>query len=42
MAYLIDVIYIVRELSRLFFVVITSPFAILASLLTLGNMHWQL
>lgn len=42
MAFLIDIIYVVRELTRLMVVVITSPFAILASMLTLGSMHWQL
>lgn len=41
MAFLIDVIYISRELMRLMLVVITSPFAIVASILTLGSITTQ-
>lgn len=41
MAFIIDLIYISRELMRLLFVVITSPFAILGSLLMLGSVSWQ-
>ncbi len=37
MSYLIDLIYIVRELLKLAYVVITSPFAIVAGLLMLGT-----
>lgn len=37
MSYLIDLIYIVRELLILTYVVITSPFAIMAGLLMLGS-----
>ncbi len=41
MAYIADTIYIFRELMRLLFVVITSPFAVLGSLLMLGGAGWQ-
>lgn len=41
MAFIIDSIYICRELLRLLFVVITSPFAIIGSLLMLGSASWQ-
>ena len=41
MAFIIDLNYISRELMRLLFVVITSPFAILGSLLMLGSVSWQ-
>ncbi len=41
MAFIIDCIYVCRELLRLFFVVITSPFAIIGSLLMLGSASWQ-
>jgi len=37
MAFLIDIIYIVRELTKLLFVLITSPFAIVGGLLMLGS-----
>ncbi len=41
MAFIIDSIYVCRELLRLLFVVITSPFAIVGSLLMLGSASWQ-
>lgn len=41
MAFIIDSIYVCRELLRLVFVVITSPFAIVGSLLMLGSASWQ-
>lgn len=41
MAFIIDLIYICRELLRLLFVVLTSPFAIIGSLLMLGSVSWQ-
>ena len=41
MAFIIDSIYICRELLRLLFVAITSPFAIIGSLLMLGSASWQ-
>ncbi len=41
MAFIIDSIYICRELLRLLFVVITSPFAIIGSLLMLGSASGQ-
>ncbi|MEX0614357.1 MAG: hypothetical protein WD177_00490 [Methylophaga sp.] len=41
MAFIIDSIYVCRELLRLVFVVITSPFAIVGSLLMLGSTSWQ-
>lgn len=41
MAFIIDSIYICRELLRLLFVVLTSPFAIIGSLLMLGSVSWQ-
>jgi len=37
MALIIDVIYLIRELLKILFVVITSPFAIVGSLLMLGS-----
>jgi len=37
MSLLIDMIYIVRELSKLAYVVLTSPFALLAGFLMLGS-----
>lgn len=37
MSLLIDMIYIIRELVKLTYVVLTSPFAIIAGLLLLGN-----
>lgn len=37
MALIIDVIYVSRELVKLLFVVITSPFALVGSLLMLGS-----
>jgi hypothetical protein len=37
MALIIDVIYLMRELFKISFVVITSPFAIVGSLLMLGS-----
>lgn len=37
MALIIDIIYIVRELLKLLFVVATSPFALVAGLLMLGS-----
>ncbi len=37
MALIIDVIYVTRELVKLLFVVITSPFALVGSLLMLGS-----
>ncbi|MDT8311948.1 MAG: hypothetical protein RQ732_10920 [Methylophaga sp.] len=41
MALIIDSIYVCRELLRLIFVVVTSPFAIVDSLLMLGSTSWQ-
>lgn len=41
MGFIADTIYIFRELMRLFFVVITSPFAAVGSLLMLGSIGWQ-
>lgn len=41
MAYIADTIYILRELTRLLYVVMTSPFAIVGSLLMLGSATWQ-
>ncbi|MDX1572635.1 MAG: hypothetical protein R3341_01320 [Methylophaga sp.] len=40
MAFIIDSIYVCRELLRLVFVVVTSPFAIVGSLLMLGSTSW--
>jgi hypothetical protein len=37
MALIIDLIYVLRELGRLAYVVVTSPFAIVGSLLMLGS-----
>lgn len=37
MAFIIDAIYIFRELIRLLFVVVTSPMAIIGGLLLLGG-----
>jgi len=37
MGYVIDLFYVLHELVKLSYVVITSPFAILAGLLLLGN-----
>jgi len=37
MSYLIDAIIIFREMVKLSFVVLTSPFAIIGGLLLLGN-----
>lgn len=39
MSLLIDVIYVLRELSKLLFVVLTSPFALVGSLLMLGSQY---
>lgn len=39
MALLIDIIYVVRELVKLTYVVVTSPFAIVGSLLMLGSQY---
>lgn len=41
MAFIIDSIYVCRELLRLLFVVTTSPFAIVGGLLMLGSTSWQ-
>ncbi|WP_417549759.1 hypothetical protein [Methylophaga sp.] len=41
MGYIADTIYICRELMKLLFVVITSPFAAVGSLLMLGSVGWQ-
>ncbi len=41
MAFIIDSIYVCRELLRLVFVVIASPFAIVGRLLLLGSTSWQ-
>ncbi len=41
MAYIADTIYIFRELTRLLYVVVTSPFAIIGSVLMLGSVTWQ-
>ncbi|KGM06858.1 hypothetical protein LP43_1351 [Methylophaga thiooxydans] len=37
MALIIDLIYVFRELIKLVFVVITSPFGLVGSLLMLGS-----
>jgi len=37
MSYIIDAICVVREIVKLSFVVLTSPFAIIGGLLLLGN-----
>jgi hypothetical protein len=37
MALLIDALYVMREALKLVYVVLTSPFAIVAGLLMLGN-----
>jgi hypothetical protein len=37
MSVLIDTIYVARELMRLTYVVITSPFGLMAGLLMLGS-----
>jgi len=37
MALFIDIIYLGRELSKLLYVVLTSPFAVVGSLLMLGS-----
>lgn len=39
MAFIIDMIYIIRELVKLLFVVMTSPFALIGSLLLLGSQN---
>ncbi len=39
MALLIDIIYVLRELTKLIYVVVTSPFAIVGSLMMLGSQH---
>lgn len=39
MALFIDIIYIIRELGKLTYVVITSPFAIVGSVLMLGSQY---
>jgi hypothetical protein len=39
MALLIDIIYIFRELGKLIYVVVTSPFALVGSLLMLGSQY---
>lgn len=39
MALLIDIVYIFRELSKLTYVVVTSPFAVVGSLLMLGSQY---
>lgn len=36
-AFIIDFLYLVRELSKLLFVVVTSPFAFVGGLLILGS-----
>ena len=41
MSLIIDFIYVSRELLRLLFVVMTSPFAIVGSLLMMGSISWQ-
>ncbi|AFJ01386.1 hypothetical protein Q7C_205 [Methylophaga frappieri] len=40
MAFFIDCLYIGRELGRLALVIITSPFAIISSVLMLGSAGW--
>ncbi len=37
MAFIIDSIYVVRELLKLLYVVVTSPFAVVAGLLMMGT-----
>jgi hypothetical protein len=39
MALFIDIIYVLRELTKLIYVVVTSPFAIVGSLLMLGSQY---
>lgn len=39
MALFIDIIYVLRELGKLTYVVVTSPFAIVGSLLMLGSQY---
>lgn len=41
MALIIDAIYIVRELAKLFYVVATSPFAVIAATLMIGSYQWD-
>lgn len=41
MTYIADTIYIFRELTRLLFVVVTSPFTVIGSVLVLGSATWQ-
>jgi hypothetical protein len=41
MGYIADTIYIFRELMKLLFVVVTSPFAVVGSLLMVGSITWQ-
>lgn len=41
MALIIDAIYIMRELSKLFYVVVTSPFAVIAAALMIGSYQWE-
>lgn len=41
MAFIVDAIYVIRELGRLFYVVITSPFAMLAAALMIGSYQWE-
>lgn len=36
-AFIIDLIYLLRELAKLLFVVMTSPFAFIGGLLVLGS-----
>lgn len=36
---IIDAIYVLRELFKLLFVVMTSPFALVGGLLVLGSQH---
>lgn len=40
-ALIIDTIYIFRELSKLFYVVVTSPFAVIAAALMIGSYQWE-
>lgn len=41
MALIVDAIYLFRELGKLFYVVITSPFAMLAAALMIGSYQWE-
>lgn len=40
MGFIIDFIYVLRELAKLLFVVATSPFAFVGGLLVLGGNHY--